>query len=125
MLWAAMAQAGPGAQAFPGQQALPWLIGWGVGFGILGAVLGSVGGSLAPRGKARPVVMALAWLVPVWALAGVAMGIVAWANGWHASMALVPGLLGALWAPLGLFFVWLFRMRYRQAEERKLAAEEL
>ncbi len=94
----------------------------GVFFGGIG---GGIGGPLAAKGIGKPFVLGLY-------IVGIALGAVLSAG---AIAALIDGQPYHVWYPLSLggvlllfvmtplFFV--LRLRYRQHEERKLAAEEL
>ena len=93
--------------------------------GILGGVFGSVVGVCAPKGIARgPVLVTHAALI-VLGLAALLVGIVALVVGqpYHVSfpLLLAGGVLSAVMGPL----YPVVRMRYRQAEERRLEAESL
>ena len=104
----------------------PWLPGTilGSGVGILGGIYGTVLGICAPRGAARGFVFALHWgLVALGSLLAIT-GVVA----------LTRGQPYGVWYPLLLSGVILtlvvgcltpvLRLRYRQAEHRRLEAEE-
>ncbi len=97
----------------------------GGGIGILGAVYGTVVGVFAPRGKGRPFVFAVHWAAlavgGVLVVAGVTAVITGQPYGvWYAL--LLPGLL--LTVLMGTATP-MIRLRYRQAEHRRLEAEEL
>ena len=93
--------------------------------GVFGALLGTVGGICAPRGKCKGLVHLLIMgplcLGALWLVAGV--------------VAIVMGQPYHVWYPLVLLggittFVFgallpVFRARYRQADVRRLEAEEL
>ncbi len=96
----------------------------GGGIGILGAVYGTAVGVLAPRGKGRPFVFALHWaalaLGGVFLVAGVTAVITGQPYGVWYSL-LLPGLL--LTILMGTMTPAI-KLRYRQAEHRRLAGEE-
>ena len=107
-------------------QAAGW-IGGGLGglIGLLGAGFGVAAGLLAPRGKGRPIVKALG--VAMLALGGASLitGVVALfaAQPYHVYYPLLLiGFIGVLVAGINLPIVL---VRYRQAEARRLGAEEL
>ncbi len=96
----------------------------GGGVGVLGAVYGCVVGVLAPRGKGRTLVMALHWgtmaLGALFLVAGIGAAFTGQPYGVWYSL-LVPGAL--LVVLLGVFTP-VIKQRYRQAEHRRLQAEE-
>ncbi len=113
-------------------QVEPWFVNTGLvgglsgaGVGVLGAVYGTVVGVLAPRGKGRSLVMAMhrAALVlgGLFLVAGVTGVMTGQPYGVWYSL-LLPGLL--LTILLGTMAP-LIKLRYRQAEHRRLAPEEL
>ncbi len=96
----------------------------GGGVGLIGAVYGCVVGILAPRGQGRTFVMALHWgtiaLGAVFLVAGIWAAFAGQPRGvWY--VLLLPGLL--LVVLMGAFTP-LVKLRYRQAEHRRLQAEE-
>ncbi len=112
-------------------QVEPWFENFGLvggsiggGIGVLGAVYGTVVGVLAPRGKGRPFVFAMHWaalaLGGVFLIAGVTAVITGQPYGVWYSL-LLPGLL--LVVLMGTMTP-VIRLRYRQAEHRRLEAEE-
>lgn len=108
------------------EQAMAWIgaIG-GSGVGIVCGTLGALGGWLAPRGKGKAVLVPLHAAVVIIGIAALGTGIVAVSMGqpyhvWY------PLLLGGFIMTMvmgGLLPVVL--LRYRQAEQRRLEAEEL
>lgn len=112
-------------------QAQPWfenfgLVGGllGAGIGTLGAVYGTTVGLLAPRGKARGLVLGLHWTCLALGVVLLAAGVTALATGqpygvWYALL-----LPGALVTILMIVFLPIVRIRYQQAEHRRLEAEE-
>ena len=96
----------------------------GGGVGVLGAVYGSLVGVLAPQGKRRSFVMALHWgmmaLGAVFLVAGIWAAVAGQPYGvWYALL-----LPGALLVVLMGAFTPVIKQRYRQAEHRRLQAEE-
>src|SRR5262249_7527560 len=93
--------------------------------GCLAGTLGGLAGWLAPQGKAKPLIIGGFWLFfsasAVMLVAGV-MGYFSGQpyGGWYGLG--LAGLIGVLW--LGLNAPQLFRW-YRQAEERRLDAQDL
>ena len=97
----------------------------GAVLGILGGIAGTLAGALAPRGKAKRLVMTLFISMFTGGIVALAIGIVA----------LTVGQPYAVWYPLVLFggimalvvgpLIPLVRLRYRQAEARRLEAAEL
>ena len=98
---------------------------FGTALGIVGGVLGSLAGTLAPRGKAKPLVMGL-YVVSLLACAAMSIaGIVAFLQQqpygiWYGLG--LPGVLGLLILG-GLMPV--VQQRYREAEQRRLSARDL
>ena len=109
----------------------PWFENWGLvggllggGIGLLGGVYGTVVGICAPRGKAKRLVFGLHWFALLLGLALLVGGITALVTGqpygvWYALL-----LPGALLTVLIICFTPMVKLRYRQAEHRKLNAEE-
>ena len=96
----------------------------GAGVGVLGAVYGTTVGLLAPRGKARGLVLGLHWTLLAIGVVLLAAGITALATGqpygvWYAL--LLPGGLVTI---LMVVFLPIVRLRYQQARQRRLEAEE-
>ena len=96
----------------------------GGGVGILAGVYGTVVGVCAPRGKAKRLVFGLHWFVLLLGLGLLGGGITALVTGqsygvWYALL-----LPGALLTVLLICFTPMVKLRYRQAEHRKLNAEE-
>ena len=96
----------------------------GGGVGVLGAVYGCVVGVLAPQGKGRSFVMAMHWgtiaLGAVFLVAGIWAAVAGQPYG-VSYVLLLPGML--LVVLMGAFTP-LVKQRYRQAEHRRLQAEE-
>jgi len=100
-------------------------IGGGLGGTLIG-VLGGLTGALAPQGKGRAVIVPIWVIVSILGVASLAVGIVAVASGqpygiWYPLV--LAGALVAILCPTLLCRVVL--PRYREAEERKLAAREI
>jgi hypothetical protein len=96
----------------------------GAGVGVMGAAYGSTVGVLAPRGKGRAAVFAMHWTFLALGVLMLAAGITALATGqpygvWYALL-----LPGALVTILMMVFLPIVRVRYQQAEHRRLEAEE-
>ena len=109
----------------------PWFENWGLvggllggGIGILGGVYGTVVGICAPRGKAKRLVFGLHSSALGLGLGLLVGGFTALVTGqpygvWYALL-----LPGALLTVLIICFTPMLKLRYRQAEHRKLNAEE-
>ncbi|MHC4651012.1 MAG: hypothetical protein ACYTES_09155 [Planctomycetota bacterium] len=112
-------------------QVQPWFENYGLvgglaggGVGVLGAVYGTTVGVLAPRGKGRAAVFAMHWTFLALGVLMLAAGITALATGqpygvWYALL-----LPGALVTIMMMVFLPIVRVRYQQAEHRRLEAEE-
>lgn len=109
----------------------PWfdanLYAWipGTLLGIAGGILGSLAGILAPRGKAKGLVLGFHGLVIGVSAVLLIAGVVAFIQGqpygiWYGLG--LPGLLGI--TVFGALLPVLSK-RYRQAEERRLAAHDM
>ncbi|MEZ6242418.1 MAG: hypothetical protein R3B57_05185 [Phycisphaerales bacterium] len=92
---------------------------------IFGGIGGGVGGPLAAMGKAKTLVLAIFALGIALGVACLGVGVVALSLGQPSHVWYVPLLAGVLLCSImgPLFFA--VRQRYRQHEQRKLAAEEL
>lgn len=97
----------------------------GVAIGILGGILGVAAGLLAPRGRAKGVIFAAFGLVVVAGAIALCAGLIALATGqpWHVWYPLV--LIGGIISVVVPVQLPALRGRYRQAELRRLQAEEL
>jgi hypothetical protein len=104
----------------------PGLVGGllGGGVGVLGAIYGTTLGLLAPRGKARGAVFAMHWTFQALGVVLLAAGITALATGQPYGVGYPLLLPGALLTFLMLIFLPIVRVRYQQAEHRRLEAEE-
>ncbi len=109
----------------------PWFDNWGLvggllggGVGLLGAVYGTMVGVCAPRGKAKGLVYGLHWFSLLLGLAVLAAGVTALIvdqpyGVWYPLL-----FSGAIVTVLMIGFTPMIKLRYRQAEHRKLNAEE-
>jgi hypothetical protein len=93
--------------------------------GLLGAVIGTLGGVCAPRGRCKRLVYSLLAVAVCAGVIALAAGILALAAHqpyavWY-PLVLIGGVETALFGGL----TPLFRLRYRQADQRRLEAEEL
>ena len=101
--------------------------GWlpGTLFGCLGGLWGALVSRLAPQGKARRCVLGAGVMFAGISAGFLAAGLAAWFAGqphgvWYAF--LLPGVQGSILFPLLLPLV---RRSYREAERRKIQAEDL
>ena len=97
----------------------------GAGAGVLGGLYGGICGPLAGKGIGRPVILPLHMTILAAGIASLLTGIVAVASGqpyhvWY-PLVLLGGVMTSVMTPL-LFVV---RKAYAQAENRRLAAEEI
>ena len=93
--------------------------------GMLGGIYGTTLGLLVPRARGKVFVFGLHWCFLVLGVLLLAAGITALVSGqpygvWYAL--LLPGVIAT--AMLGIFTPLLARLWYRQAEMRRLEAEE-
>lgn len=107
---------------FENQGMVGGLLGGGVG--VLGGIYGTTVGLLAPRGKARRFVFGMHWSFLGLGILAMVAGFTALAMGqpygvWYAL--LLPGVLTTILLPV---FGPIIRVRYQQAEHRRLEAEE-
>ena len=98
---------------------------FGTALGVVGGTLGALAGSLAPRGKAKPIVMGLFAASLVACAAMLVAGVVAVVQQqpygvWYGLV--LPGALGLIVLG-GLMPV--VQSRYREAEQRRLSAQDL
>ncbi len=97
----------------------------GAAIGVLGGTLGALAGTLAPRGKCKGLILggmiALALMGVVLLVAGITAVIVGQPYHVWYPLVLGGGILTVVCGPL----VPVIRLRYRQAEARRLDAEEL
>jgi hypothetical protein len=97
----------------------------GSAFGILGGIIGIVGGYCVPRGKCKPLVYALFALMLGAGIISLAAGFVALLL--HQPYAVYYPLLmiGIISIPIAGGLIPVVRRRYREADRRRLEAEEL
>jgi hypothetical protein len=93
--------------------------------GLLGAVVGTIAGVWGPRGKGKRVVYALFAMAVVGGVAALAVGLYALAVGQPYSVWYPLVLLGGMDTLLFGVLTPVVRRVYRQAEARRLEAEEL
>lgn len=105
----------------------PMLWSWvpGTVLGVTSGILGAVGGMLAPQGKAKGLVLGTYGFVMVVCVLLLVLGIVALCSGqpygvWYGLG--LPGLVGTFVLG-GLLPV--IKLRYREAEERKMLAQDV
>lgn len=93
--------------------------------GLLGATFGTAGGILAPRGKAKPLIVGGMLVVSTIGAAALVVGIVALIQGqpYHVWYPLL--LLGGLTAGLFGGLTPVVLVRYRQADARRMESEQL
>jgi hypothetical protein len=98
-------------------------IGGGVG-GTLGGLWGALAGWLAPRGKAKLLVVGLGWLILTAAVGCLGLGVYALTAGQPYGIWYPPLLVGiVIPSVVGGLLPMVYR-RYRQADQRKMQAEE-
>ena len=93
--------------------------------GVLAGLWGATAGVLAPRGRAKWLVVGLAWLILASSAASLAVGVIAYGVGqpygiWYGFG--LAGLIGLVVVGVNFFTV---RAAYRAAERRKLEARDL
>ena len=105
----------------------PNMFAWlpGTAFGCLGGLWGSLAGVLAPKGRARGLVLGFGWGLLVLGVLLLVAAVVAWALGqpygvWYGLG--LPGVIVPIVLGVNLPMV---RAAYRRAEERKLSAGDL
>ena len=94
-------------------------------YGCLCGAFGALAGCLAPKGKARGLVIGLGWLMLAAAVVLLGIGLYALQVGQPFAIwffLLLPGAQGLL--ILGPLFPLIY-IRYRQAEERRMVAKDL
>lgn len=110
----------------------PWFTNVGLVGAIVGSAVGVLGGgvygplvgSLAPLGKARGFVYAYHWMLVIVGLCLLVVGVVAMVTGQPFPIVAVLGGPGLLLLTILLPLTPVLNMRYRQAEQRRLEAEE-
>ena len=108
----------------------PWFAPWmggvlGAAFGLLGGTYGTIVGICAPRGIARGPVTAFHFVCLALSIVMLITAFIAWVNGQPYSVWYGLGLPGLLGTILFGVFTPMIRIRYRQAEERKMMAADL
>ncbi len=112
----------------------PWLdtntlIAWawlpGALFGVLGGLWGTCAGLLAPRGKARGFVAGFGLLLIAVSAAFLVAGLVAYRAGQPYGIWYGLGLPGAIGLGVMVPNFYVVLTRYREAEERRMQAEDL
>ena len=103
------------------------LLGGGIGAvcGLLGAVGGTLMGVLAPRGKAKALVMGIVAAMAILGVGGLIVGITALSIGQPYHVWYPLALVGFILATLGAVLTFVARNVYRAAERRKLDAEQI
>jgi hypothetical protein len=96
----------------------------GGGLGGLCGLWGAMAGLLAPYGKGRTFVIGFGWLILVVGIAALIFGVVALMAGQPWAIWYGPVLVGVITVPLIGSLLPMLRMRYRQADERKMQAED-
>ena len=96
----------------------------GTVFGTLGGFMGALAGTLAPKGKAKSLVLGAWWLFIGVGVAFIVTSLVAFFSGqsygiWYGFG--LPGLMGIIFFPASLPVVL---KRYREAEERRMRAAD-
>lgn len=107
----------------------PMQAGWiGAMVGVLGAVLGStlgiLGGVCAPHGRAKGATYAVVGIGLGIGIVGIVISLVALASGQPYHVWYPPLLMGAVLVPVMGGCLPVIRMRHREAESRKLQAQE-
>ena len=97
----------------------------GGGLGALAGVYGGLAGWLAPKGRARDLILGAHWTFLAIGVVALAVGLVALADGQPYHVWYVFVLPGALLTLLFSLLLPVIRMRYREAEERRIAAEDM
>jgi hypothetical protein len=113
-------------------QADPWFVNPGLVGALLGSAVGVLGGgvygplvgTLAPQGKGRRLVFAYHWALVLAGCGLLVAGLTALAAGQPIHVWAVLGGPGLLLAAILLPLTPVLRARYRQADQRRLEAEE-
>lgn len=93
--------------------------------GSLGGLWGALMGSLEPQGKARGLVFGLGWALAVAAAVLLVAGVVAYRDGQPYGIWYGLGFPGVLVGGLMLMFLPMARLRYREAEQRRMQAQDI
>lgn len=99
------------------------ILGSGIGV-FFGAIGGGVGGSLAALGKAKPFVLGIFYFGIILGLGMLGTGVYALIDGQPNHVWLIFAALGAGLAALMGGLLPVMNMRYRQADQRKLDAQQ-
>lgn len=97
----------------------------GGGGGSLAGILGALAGTLAPRGIGRPWILGAMWCFVAVGIALFGLGLYALLMGQPFGIWYGPLLSGVIFTIVVGCLIPVVRMRYRQAEERRLQAEGL
>ncbi|MHC5063462.1 MAG: hypothetical protein ACYTG5_05755 [Planctomycetota bacterium] len=97
----------------------------GATVGVIGGIYGATVGMLAPKGIGRQAVLSVHFTLLALGSASLITGLVAWLSSQPYHVYYPVLLLGGVRAPLMGFLLPAILQRYRQAEARKMAAEEL
>lgn len=103
-----------------------WVGGFGgAAVGVIGGTYGAAVGMMAPKGIGRGPMLTVHFTLLVLGAASLVVGSIAWlsAQPYHVYYPML--LLGGVLAPLMGFLLPTILQRYRQADARKMAAEEL
>ena len=108
----------------------PWLPLWfggalGGGVGLLGAIYGSLVGFAAPRGKWKRGIFAYHYSQLVLGVVSLVMAIIAFTAGQPYGVWYPFGLCGILLTIMMSAFTPMLKLRYREAEERRMIAHDL
>jgi len=93
--------------------------------GILGAIIGTLGGVLAPKGKAKRLVMGVEIFAVALSLSLLIIGIVAYLSGQPRDVWYVFGYTGLLCTVILGALIPVTLKRYRESELRKSMSEDL
>jgi hypothetical protein len=96
----------------------------GVG-GSLGGLLGALAGSLAPRGVGRTWIIGAMYVLAAFGVSQLAFGAYAWLAGQPYGIWYGPVLCGVIFTTVVGGLIPMTKMRYRQAEERRIEAAAL
>ncbi len=104
----------------------PAMFSWipGTLLGCLAGLWGAIAGMLAPAGKARRLVMFFGGALIAASAALLVLGVVAFISGQPYGIWYGLGLAGLIGTILIASLLPVIRLRYRQAEQRRMAAEE-
>ena len=97
----------------------------GGGLGTLGGLLGAAAGTLAPRGKAKGFVLGAWYAMIAIGVVSLSVGIYALAVGQPRAIWYGPVLCGTIITIVMGSLLPLIRLRYREAEQRRIDADGL